>query len=111
MMVRPYCPTPDNCQAPKRGICPCQVDECLRARMSEARKKAWASPEVRARMSEARKKAWASPEVRARMSEARKKAWAGKKIPVPDHLKTYATKLRRNGIRGDDLRKALEAAL
>ena len=50
----------------------------VRARMSEARKKALADPEVRARISEARKKELADPEVRARMSEASKKAWAEK---------------------------------
>lgn len=81
-MSRPYCPTPDRCHAPKRGICTCQ----------------------------ARKKALADPEVRARMSVASKKAWASKIILVPDHLKSYAAKLRRCGIRGDDLRQALEAA-
>lgn len=52
----------------------------------------------------------ADPEVRARMSVASKKAWASKIILVPDHLKSYAAKLRRCGIRGDDLRQALEAA-
>ncbi|WP_135210390.1 hypothetical protein [Vitreimonas flagellata] len=57
-----------------------RTDPEVRARMSEARKKAWADPEVRARMSEARKKAWADPEVRARMSEARKKAWADPEV-------------------------------
>lgn len=44
------------------------------------------------------------------MSAASKKAWALRAIPVPDHLKSYAAKLRRKGIKGDDLRKALEAA-
>ena len=126
-MSRPYCPTPQACVSPRRGICPCQVDELLRRRHSAARKKAWADPEVRAKMSAAskkaladpevrakmsaaRKKALADPEVRAKMSAARKKAWAGKSIPVPDHLKSYAAKLRRNGILGDDLRKAIEAS-
>mgnify|MGYP003442156785 CR=1 FL=1 len=52
------------------------ADPDVRARISEASKKAWADPDVRARMSEARKKAWADPDVRARISEARKKAWA-----------------------------------
>jgi hypothetical protein len=42
----------------------------VRARMSEARRKALADPAVRARMSEASRKAWADPAVRARMSEA-----------------------------------------
>ena len=37
-------------------------DPDVRARMSEARKKALADPDVRARISEARKKAWADPE-------------------------------------------------
>ena len=109
-MSRPYCPTPQACVSPRRGICPCQVDELLRRRHSAARKKAWADPEVRAKMSAASKKALADPEVRAKMSAARKKAWAGKSIPVPDHLKSYAAKLRRNGILGDDLRKAIEAS-
>ena len=124
---RSYCPTPDCCSAPKRGVCLCQVDEILRQRMSAARKKAWADPEVRQRMSAASKKALADPEVRQRMSAARKKAWAdpevrqrmsaaskkalaAKRIPVPDHLKSYAAKLRRNGIRGEALRIALESA-
>ena len=107
---RSYCPTPDCCSAPKRGVCLCQVDEILRQRMSAARKKAWADPEVRQRMSAARKKAWADPEVRQRMSAASKKALAAKRIPVPDHLKSYAAKLRRNGIRGEALRIALESA-
>ena len=39
----------------------------FRARMSAARKKAWADPAVRARMSAASKKALADPAVRARM--------------------------------------------
>jgi tripartite-type tricarboxylate transporter receptor subunit TctC len=73
--------------------------------MSEASKKAWADPQVRARMSEAMKKAWADPQVRARMSESIKKALA-----VPAHLKAYAAKLRRCGIKGDALRRAIEAA-
>ena len=90
---RSYCPTPDCCSAPKRGVCLCQVDEILRQRMSAARKKAWADPEVR-----------------QRMSAASKKALAAKRIPVPDHLKSYAAKLRRNGIRGEALRIALESA-
>ena len=90
---RSYCPTPDCCSAPKRGVCLCQVDEILRQRLSAASKKAWADPEVR-----------------QRMSAASKKAWAAKRIPVPDHLKSYAAKLRRNGIRGEALRIALESA-
>ena len=90
---RSYCPTPDCCSAPKRGVCLCQVDEILRQRMSAARKKALADPEVR-----------------QRLSAASKKAWAAKRIPVPDHLKSYAAKLRRNGIRGEALRIALESA-
>ncbi len=30
---------------------------------------------------------------------------------IPAHLKSYAQKLRRNGIKGDDMRKALEPFL
>ena len=41
---------------------------------SQARKKAWADPEVRARMSEASKKALADPEVRARIKASRRGA-------------------------------------
>jgi hypothetical protein len=52
----------------------------VRARMSEARKRALADPEVRARMSEASKRAWADPEVRARISEARKRALADPEV-------------------------------
>ena len=55
------------------------ADPEVRARMSEARRKALADPEVRARMSEASRKALADPEVRARMSEARRKAWADRR--------------------------------
>ena len=51
--------------------------------MSEARKKAWADPEVRARMSEASKKALADPEVRARMSVNIKRAKRGCVVEVP----------------------------
>ena len=82
----------------------------MSARMSEARKKAWADPQVRARMSEASKKALADPEVRARMSEASKNAWAKKIFVVPAHLKAYAAKMRSCGIKGDALRRAIEAA-
>jgi len=45
-----------------------------------------------------------SPETIAKMRAANPRY-----VPVPDHLKSYAAKLRRCGIRGDDLRKALEA--
>lgn len=41
----------------------------------------------------------------------RKGAHAGKlKSPVPDHLKGYASKLRHIGIKGDEFRRAIEAA-
>ena len=60
-------------------------DPEVRARMSEASRKALADPEVRARMSGASRKAWADPEVRARMSEASRKALArqrGYEVPA-----------------------------
>ena len=47
-----------------------------RAKMSEARRRAWADPKVRAKMSEACRRALADPKVRAKMSEARRRAWA-----------------------------------
>ena len=47
-----------------------------RAKMSAARKRAWADPAVRAKMSAASKRALADPAVRAKMSAARKRAWA-----------------------------------
>jgi hypothetical protein len=54
------------------------ADPAVRAKMSAARKAAWADPAVRAKMSAARKAAWADPAVRAKMSAARKAAWAEK---------------------------------
>jgi len=67
---------PTRSQARKKAW----ADPQVRARMSQASKKALADPEVRARMSQARKKAWADPQVRARMSQARKKAWADPQV-------------------------------
>jgi hypothetical protein len=52
------------------------ADPEVRARMSQAMKRAKADPEARARLSEAIKRAMAAPEVRARLSEAMKRAWA-----------------------------------
>jgi hypothetical protein len=69
-------PLPTRSQARKKAW----ADPEVRARMSQARKKALADPEVRARMSQASKKALADPEVRARMSQARKKAWADPEV-------------------------------
>ena len=90
-MSRAYCPTPDRCTAPKRGVCPCQVDAI-------------------AKMSASLKAAWADPEVKARHAAGVKAAMAGRALVVPAHLKAYAAKLRRCGIRGDALRRAIEAA-
>ena len=86
-MPRQYCPTPHCCTAPKRGVCPCQVDEIFRRRSAERMKALHADPEFKAKM----------------------KARRGI-IPVPEHLRSYAAKLRRNGIRGEEFRKALESA-
>ena len=83
---RPHCDSPGACDAKGAGHCrACHgrhivADPEVRARMSEATKRALADPEVRARMSEARKRAWADPEVRARISEARKRAWADPEV-------------------------------
>ena len=52
--------------------------DVTKAKMSAARKAAWADPAVRAKMSAARKAAWADPAVRAKMSAASKAAWAEK---------------------------------
>jgi hypothetical protein len=46
-----------------------------RARISEAAKAQWESPEARARLSEAAKAQWESPEARARLSEVSKAMW------------------------------------
>ena len=116
-MSRAYCPTPDRCTAPKRGVCPCQVDAI--AKMSASLKAAWADPEVKARHAAAwadpevkarRAAAMADPEVKARHAAGVKAAMAGRALVVPAHLKAYAAKLRRCGIRGDALRRAIEAA-
>ena len=88
-MSRAYCPTPDRCTAPKRGVCPCQVTPAMREKY---------------------KAAMADPEVKARHAAAMKAAWAGRALVVPAHLKAYAAKLKRCGIRGDALRRAIEAA-
>ena len=116
-MPRQYCPTPHCCTAPKRGVCPCQVDEIFRRRSAERMKALHADPEFKAKM----KALNADPEFKAKASErmkalnadpefkAKMKARRGI-IPVPEHLRSYAAKLRRNGIRGEEFRKALESA-
>jgi hypothetical protein len=48
----------------------------VRAKMSAARKRAWADPAMRAKMSAASKRAWADPDKRAKMSAVSKRAWA-----------------------------------
>ena len=63
-----------------------------------------ADPEFKAKTSERMKALNADPEFKAKM-----KARRGI-IPVPEHLRSYAAKLRRNGIRGEEFRKALESA-
>ena len=103
-MPRQYCPTPHCCTAPKRGVCPCQVDEIFRRRSAERMKALNADPEFKAKASERMKALNADPEFKAKM-----KARRGI-IPVPEHLRSYAAKLRRNGIRGEEFRKALESA-
>ena len=103
-MPRQYCPTPHCCTAPKRGVCPCQVDEIFRRRSAERMKALHADPEIKAKASERMKALNADPEFKAKM-----KARRGI-IPVPEHLRSYAAKLRRNGIRGEEFRKALESA-
>ena len=103
-MPRQYCPTPHCCTAPKRGVCPCQVDEIFRRRSAERMKALHADPEFKAKTSERMKALNADPEFKAKM-----KARRGI-IPVPEHLRSYAAKLRRNGIRGEEFRKALESA-
>jgi hypothetical protein len=64
-----------------------------RAKMSAARKAAWADPAVRAKMSAARKAAWADPAVRAKMSAASKAALAD---PAVRAKMSAAQKRRQN---------------
>ena len=137
-MPRQYCPTPHCCTAPKRGVCPCQVDEIFRRRSAERMKALNADPEFKAKASERMKALNADPEFKAKASERMKALHADPEfkaktsermkalnadpefkakmkarrgiIPVPEHLRSYAAKLRRNGIRGEEFRKALESA-
>ena len=109
-LARPYCQRPANCAAGARGACSvCHgakisaakkrawADPEVRAKMSAASKRAWADPEVRAKISAARKRALADPEVRAKISAARKRAWADEERKLPsltaEQKKVY-TKLR-----------------
>lgn len=58
----------------------------------------------------------ASPETCAKLSAAMLKCWSkgnhGSRVksPVPGHLKSYASKLRGIGIKGQQFRQAIEAA-
>ncbi len=72
------------------------------------------SPETREKMRQSRIGKKLPPEVRQKISASMRAAWAngscGLRVPIPDHLKSYARKLRRNGFSGKTLISALEAA-
>ena len=122
---RSYCPTPDCCSAPKRGVCSCQVDAVMALREAQIGRKR--SPETIAKLRGRKHSPEAiakmrgrkhSPETIAKMrgrkhspeTIAKMRAANPRYVPVPDHLKSYAAKLRRCGIRGEALRIALESA-
>jgi ribosomal protein L39E len=92
-MTRANCPTPENCCAPRVGACACQ--------------KLRRSPETIEKMRLAKLGKKHSPEAIEKMRLAK---LGKKRSPIPAHLQKYAAKLRRFGIRGDELRKAIEAA-
>lgn len=65
------------------------------------------TPEKRAAAAARMKARHADPEFKAKRLAAARRARGC--VDVPPHLKKYAAKLRANGIRGDDFRKAIEA--
>ena len=83
-----------------------------RAKMRAAALVRQYSPETREKMRQSRLGKTTPPESRQKLSASMRAAWAngsfGPKVIIPDHLKSYARKLRRNGFKGKELIAAIE---
>jgi len=80
----------------------------MRAKISGTQRLRWLDRDIRLRRSEGVKRAWRDQKVRSRWIESLHKSFEARGvILIPDHLQSYAKKLRECGIKGDEYRTTI----